>query len=51
MFGLISKKKAELEQQKLRNEISEKDFELQKLQNAINEAEEKNANAISENES
>lgn len=30
MFGLISKKKAELEQQKLRNEISEKDFELQK---------------------
>lgn len=51
MFGLISKKKAELEQQKLRNEISEKDFELQKLQNAINEAEEKNANAVSENES
>ena len=48
MFGLISKKKAELEQQKLRNEISEKDFELQ---NAINEAEEKNANAVSENES
>lgn len=51
MFGLISKKKAELEQQKLRNEISEKDFELQKLKNAINEAEEKNANAVSENES